>query len=225
MNLSLLARFSATFAACLMMPASVLAAIDLIPKEIVIDGQETAVQVINNGDRPEYVSISLSRLLNPGVPLADEKVEPVGESDAPALYAFPFKISLAPGQSKTITLKPLRAVETETVYRLDVKPVLNVSSAEKARATGTVLVSLAFSGLVRQLPERTREGLSMTCDATGARLTATGNVRHTVKGAKVDGHLLDDFNVYPGVPLPLKGRVVSVPGQTACPEQAGAGSS
>lgn len=65
----------------------------------------------------------------------------------------------------------------------------------------------------------------MTCDATGARLTATGNVRHTVKGAKVDGHVLDDFNVYPGVPLPLKGRVVSVPGQTACSEQAGAGTS
>ena len=58
------------------------------------------------------MSISLSRLMNPGVPLAEEKVEPVGESDQPALYAFPFKISLAPGQSKTITLKSLRAVET-----------------------------------------------------------------------------------------------------------------
>lgn len=65
----------------------------------------------------------------------------------------------------------------------------------------------------------------MTCDATGARLTATGNVRHTVKGAQVDGRVLDDFNVYPGVPLPLQGRVVSVPGQAACPEQAGAGTS
>ncbi|AOJ96381.1 giant cable pilus chaperone protein [Burkholderia multivorans] len=224
MNLSVLARFFATFTAYLM-PASVLAAIDLIPKEVVVDGQETAVQIVNNGDRPEYVSISLSRLMNPGVPLAEEKVEPVGESDQPALYAFPFKISLAPGQSKTITLKSLRAVETETVYRLDVKPVLKVSSGEKASATGTVLVSLAFSGLVRQLPNRTRAGLSMTCDATGARLTATGNVRHTVKGAQVDGRVLDDFNVYPGVPLPLKGRVVSVPGQAACPEQAGAGTS
>jgi len=222
MKLPLLARFSAVFATCLLMPVSVLAAIDLIPKEVVVDDQETSVRIVNNGDRPEYVSIALSHLVNPGVPLADEKVVPVGETDQPALYAFPFKVSLAPGQSKTITLKPLRAVDAETVYRLDVKPVLKALAEEQARATGTVLVSLGFSGLVRQLPKAVREGVSMTCDAAGARLTVTGNVRYAVKGAKVDGRELDDFNVYPGVPLPLKGHVVSVPGQTTCSGQGGA---
>lgn len=30
-----------------------------------------------------------------------------------------------------------------------------------------------------------------------ARVTATGNVRDTINGAKIGGHALDDFNVYP----------------------------
>jgi hypothetical protein len=54
------------------------------------------------------------------------------------------------------------------------------------------------------------------CEATGARLTATGNVRHRVEGAKVDGQSIDDFNVYPGVPLPVTGHVVENPGHPVC---------
>jgi len=56
----------------------------------------------------------------------------------------------------------------------------------------------------------------MACDAQGACVAVTGNVRYTVKGAKIDGRELDDFNVYPGVPLPLKGGVVTIPGQPTC---------
>ena len=67
-------RFSLLFrtlcmATALSMPTVSFSAIDLMPKEATVDANVVTVQVVNNGDRPEYVSISLSRLLNPGVPL------------------------------------------------------------------------------------------------------------------------------------------------------------
>ncbi len=213
--------FGICAAACLSMSTPSFAALDLLPKEVAVDAKVTTVQVVNNGDRPEYVSISLSRLLNPGVPLEEERLEPVGESTHPSIYAYPFRMALAPGQTKTITLKPLRAVETETVYRLDVKPVVKVLGTEKKATTANIVVNLGFSGLVRQMPEKERRTLAVTCEADGARVTATGTVRYRVEGAEVDGQKLDDFNVYPGVPLPVHGRVVKIPGYPACEGQAG----
>ncbi|KWH56424.1 hypothetical protein WT63_23930 [Burkholderia anthina] len=192
------------------------AVIDVLPKEITVDSNTTHVEIANKGDRPEYVTISLSRLLNPGVPLAEEKLEPVGTADKPALYAFPFKLSLAPGQSKNIVLKAIQPVENETVYRLDVKPEIKVLSQEQQTATGNIVVNFAFSALVRQLPGSTREALSVACDAHGALLTATGNIRYAVKDATVDGQAVPRFNVYPGVPRSLQGRVVEIPGYPAC---------
>ncbi|MGN7982211.1 hypothetical protein [Burkholderia sp. 22313] len=197
-------------------PGLAAATIDLFPKEIVIDSGTTSVQIINNGDRPEYVTISLSRLLNPGVLLKDEKLEPVGEEAQPTLVAFPFKLSLAPGQTKNIVLKPLKAVQHETVYRLDVKPEIKVMTQGRQKATGSVVVNLGFSALVRQMPESERAKLSVACDAQGARLTATGSVRYAVKGAKVDGKITEPFNVYPGVPQTLEGRVVEIPDHSIC---------
>ncbi|MGS0895679.1 hypothetical protein ACVBGC_24580 [Burkholderia stagnalis] len=203
-------------APALLAPAVSFSAIDLLPKEATVEAKETTVQVINNGDRPEYVTISLSRLLNPGVPLENERLEPVGDSTQPALYAYPFRMSLGAGQSKTFTLKPLRAVETEIVYRLDVRPATRLIGMEQKKASANIVVNLGFSALVRQLPETPREDVSVACIDEGARLTATGNVRIRVEGAKVDGRDVDGFNVYPGVPLPLRGRVVAVPGHPVC---------
>lgn len=204
------------FAVLASTPIPIFAAIDLIPKEVTLEMGATSVRVINRGNRPEYVDISLLRLLNPGEPLDKERLERIGEAMQPSLYAFPFRMTLAPSQTKTITLKPLRPVETETVYRLDVKPVIKVLGAEQKTTSANVVVSLGFSGLVRQLPTKERDGLSVACDAAGARLTATGTVRHKVVGANVDGRDSDDFNVYPGVPLFIVGRVVKIPGFPVC---------
>ena len=205
---------AATLAA--LIPGVAVATIDVFPKEISVDSGTTSVQIVNNGDRPEYVTISLSRLLNPGVPLKDEKLESVGDEAKPALYAFPFKLTLAPGQTKNIKLKPLRAVQDETVYRLDVKPEIKVMPQGQQKATGSIVVNLGFSALVRQMPESPKEALSVACDANGARLTATGTARYAVKDAKVDGQAVEPFNVYPGVPRPLQGRVVEIPGHPTC---------
>ncbi len=200
----------------LAIPVSASAVIDMLPKEATVEQKNQPITLVNNGDHTEYVSISLSRLLNPGVPLDEERLESVGDVTKPSLYAYPFRVSLAAGQTKTITLKPLRPVDTETVYRLDVQPVVKLLGSERRNASANVVVSLGFSGLVRQLPSKVREGLDVTCDGAGARLTATGTVRYHVEGAKADGHAVDAFNVYPGVPLPLAGRVVEIPGHPAC---------
>ncbi|WP_321958999.1 hypothetical protein [Burkholderia cenocepacia] len=204
------------FAILVFQAAHSFAAIDLIPKEVKVEGGAVSVRVINNGDRPAYVSVSLSRLLNPGVSVNEERLEPVADAVRPALYASPFRMSLAPGQTKLVTLRPVRPVETETVYRLDVKPVVKVLSAEQKKALGNIVVNLGFRGLVRQLPSKAREGLAVACESSGARLTATGNVRYQVEGAKADGRVLDGFNVYPGVPIPVAGHVIEIPGHQAC---------
>jgi len=209
------------FAALLMLPvlaipAPAFALIDISPKESVVRDKAITVRVINKGDRPEYVSISLSRLLNPGVEQGSERLEPITLMIKPALYAFPFRITLAPGQSKTVTLKPLRDVKQEQVYRLDVKPVIRVNEADDRATTGNVVISLSFSGLVRQLPDVEKPQLSVTCESTGALLTASGNVRYPVEGVKVDGATVIPFNVYPGEPKLLKGKSISIPGQPAC---------
>ncbi|EKS9798737.1 MULTISPECIES: hypothetical protein [Burkholderia] len=196
--------------------ASAQAAIDLIPKELVIRDKAETVRIVNRGDRTEYVSISLSRMLNPGVELADEKLEPVGDMLQPALFASPFRVTLAPGQTKVVTLKPTRSVDAETVYRLDVQPMVRMLGENQQRAAGSVVVNLAFKGLVRQLPERERATAEVTCGEHGARITATGNVRYTVSDAMVDGHKQNDFNVYPGTSQSLKGVVIEVPGQRVC---------
>ncbi|VWB31288.1 pilus assembly protein [Burkholderia lata] len=197
-------------------PGLAAATIDVFPKETVLDSRTTTVQIVNNGDRPEYVTISLSRWLNPGVPLKDEKLEPVGEEAQPTLVAFPFKLSLAPGQTKRIIVKSLKAVQNETVYRLDVKPSIKAMTQGHQTTAGTVVVNFGFSTLVRQMPERESAKLSVVCDAQGARLTATGTVRYLVKGAKVDGEITEPFNVYPGVPQTMEGRVVEIPEQKTC---------
>lgn len=201
---------------CLAMPVPAFALIDLLPKEIVVRDKPAVVRIVNKGERAEYVSIALARLLNPGVDLESERLESVTLAHKPMLYAYPFRITLAPGQSKTITLKPLEAVERERVYRLDVQPVIDLKETEQQATSGNVLINIGFSGLVRQLPAVEKAELAVTCEASGARLSASGNVRYPVKGAKVDGRPMDPFNVYPDEPKFLQGKSIEIPGQPAC---------
>ena len=194
-------------------PASAL--IDVYPKEIEVRDEAVQVTVSNQGDRPEYVSVSLSRLLNPGVPLRDEKLEPIGQTTAPTLYAAPFQMSLSPGQSKRIALKPLDGVKVEQVYRLVVKPEVGKMETGRQQMAGMVVVNIAYSALVRQVPEDRESAIQVECVAEGARITATGTVRHRIERAQVDGREIDAFNV-PGTPRLLRGARVAVPGQPAC---------
>lgn len=193
------------------------AVIDLKPKIIEVQpGESTAVTIINKSDHMEFVSVALSRLLNPGVPYEDEKLEAVGLSRNPQLYAYPFRLSLAPGQSKKITLKPLAAVEQETVYRLDVKPATAMKGQAEAQIAGGVAVNLSFSALVRQLPQKQTRSIASTCTARGVTLSASGSVRTKVKALTVDGEKRDEFNVYPGTPKEVMGQRISLDGKVLC---------
>ncbi len=197
--------------------APALAHIDVTPKLAVVQGEPALIHVVNQGDRAEYVSITLSRLLNPGVEADQERLEPVAQTEQPTLYVSPFKLSLAPGQTKTITLRPLADVGQEQVYRLDIKPVVNLLDRGGAGTSGNVVVTLAFSTLVRLLPQSETSELSLRCEPEGARLAASGNVRYQVKDAVADGRAVDPFHVYPGTPILLKGRAIQVRGQPSCP--------
>ncbi|MDX9668001.1 hypothetical protein QMK50_23920 [Pseudomonas sp. P5_152] len=191
------------------------AMIDLLPKEIEISNTPVTARIINNSERAEYVTISLFRLTNPGAPLQDEKLEPVSLMPSPALYAFPFQISLAPGQSKNITLKPVHSVQKETVYRLEVKPILRIKNTGLEKAAG-IIVNLSFSGLVRQLPVKKNDGIEIMCTATGATLTASGTLRHRVEDLIIDGNLIPPFNVYPNFPHSVPGNSVGLSKQLPC---------
>lgn len=197
--------------------APALAHVDVTPKLAVVRGKPASVLIVNQGDRAEYVSITLSRLLNPGVASEQERLEPVAQTEQPYLYVYPFRLSLAPGQSKAITLKPLVDVEQEQVYRLDVKPVVNLLDSGRHGTSGNVIVTLAFSTLVRLLPQNETSALSLRCEAQGAWLAASGNVRYQVKNAIVDGRPVAPFHVYPGAPILLTGRAIRVPEQPSCP--------
>ncbi|WP_304992925.1 hypothetical protein [Burkholderia plantarii] len=210
------AAWAVLIAACCGVAKPAQAAIDVLPKVVEVEQSGKPVKIVNRGHDVEYVSISLSRLLNPGVPLEEERLQSIGDTEHPALYAYPFHLTLAPGQSKSVLLKPLAPVDRETDYRLRVKPEVRLLGGERREIAGGVVVKLGFSVLVRQLPAKPREKISVECDATGARFTATGNVRYRVSGVKVDGSVLPDFNVYPGSPIHRAGRSIAVPDAGTC---------
>ena len=192
------------------------ATIDISPKEVQIRNAPLSVHIINSGDRTEYVSISLRLLKNPGVRIEEETLEAVADIAQPALYAFPFQVTLAPGQSKKIVLKPVRAVDAETVYRLDIKPVIRPRTEDGTEKFKGVIINLSFSALVRQLPPTETDTLKVVCVSDGAELIASGTVRHSITSLHVDGKSESGFNIYPGVPHKVTGHLVEVPGHPPC---------
>lgn len=193
------------------------AAIDLLPKLAVVQGSAPGVVTITNrSDHPEFVTVSLSRLLNPGVAWRDERLEPVGLSRSPSLYAWPLRLSLAQGQSKNITLQPLQQVLQESVWRLEVSPVTALSGQGSPALAGGVAVNLRFSALVRQLPQKQTESLNSACSVGNVTFTATGTLRYPVHGLTLNGAPVDDFNVYPGTPITLVGQRAAINGRKVC---------
>lgn len=195
-------------------PASAL--INVTPSVTDVWDKPVSLDISNDGDRPEFVSITLSRLFNPGVEFADERMESIVQVTQPKLYATPFKLMLAPGQSKKITIKPLLPVAEEQVYRIDIKPVVNLIDPKLSSLAGNVVVNLAYSSLVRHLPVKETSTLTVKCEADGARFFASGTTRVHVKDVTVDGKPSESFNVYPGVPILVKGTKIKIPQQAGC---------
>lgn len=193
------------------------AAIDISPKRIELQGDAAqTITISNNGDRMEYVTIATELLTNPGVPFIDEQRIPLGSIRQPTLYAAPFKLTLSPQQQKVITLRPLKNVDNETVYRLNIRPVVQFQGTATDRPTANIAVNLSFSALIRQQPEQQKRQLDIQCENEGVLLTASGNVHVALKAIQADGNAPADINIYPGTPQRLQGRHIILPGYGSC---------
>lgn len=161
------------------------------------------VTVRNMGDATLYLSVSLQRVMNPGV-TPEEKVD-LGQLDNPGLIASPDKVTLGPGQTRQIEVKSLMEPAREELYRLYVVPVrsLKVDAAPQDKITAPMSVSIGYGVLVRHLPPPGKLHMSWAhrCENGGITLEATGNVRTLFSDVTYDGAKSPQtVAVFPGTP-------------------------
>ncbi|KER74464.1 pilus assembly protein [Burkholderia cepacia] len=161
------------------------------------------VTVRNMGDAPLYLSISLQKVMNPG--LMPEKKVDLGQLDNPGVIASPDKLTLGAGQSRQIELRSLLEPAQEELYRLYVIPVrsLKVDDAPKDKISAPMSVAIGYGVLVRHLPPPGKLRVSWThrCDDGGITLEATGNVRALFSDLSYDGAKQPQtVAVFPGTP-------------------------
>lgn len=183
------------------------ATIDLRPKVAEVQHADVPVQIINNGDTPEFVTIKLYRLDNPGVAPEEELLTPLGLVQAPQLYVAPFSLSLGPHQQKTVHLKVLQQPAREQVYRLGVMPEKQATIS--GNEGNVMLLTLGYMGLVRHLPEKQVVSWQHHCEGGQLRLEATGTVRVPFVEILLDGQSYNNFNLYPGSPRQLQAVTLS----------------
>lgn len=152
----------------------------VIPARLkVFNGHEYGVNVRNVGDAPLYLAISLQKVRNPGG-TPEDKV-PLSELEHPSLLASPDKLTLGPGQSRSVSLKSLSAPVSEEMYRLYVIPVrsMQVEQAAQDKITAPISVAVGYGVLVQHMPPPAaqRASWSHRCEKGGVALENTGNVR------------------------------------------------
>lgn len=183
------------FIAASLLPPSVFSAIDIQPHVLEIEQESTVVTVTNYGLDPEYVTVQLYQLNNPGESPEQESLISVGEQRHPALFAFPAKLTLGPKQSGRIFLKALSTPDKEQVYRLAVAPVNNLQVT--GGHTAVLGVQLSYMGLVRHLAASPQPQWAHRCLDGGIVLENTGNTRLQWRQLKTQEQDIEDFNLYP----------------------------
>ncbi|PFH19507.1 pilus assembly protein [Burkholderia sp. JKS000303] len=161
------------------------------------------VTVRNMGDAPLYLSITLQKVMNPG--MTPEKKVDLGQLDNPGMLASPDKLTLGPGQSRQIELKSLTEPAQEELYRLYVVPIrsLKVEDAPKDKITAPMSVAIGYGVLVRHLPPpgKLKAAWAHRCDDGGITLESTGNVRTVFSNVSYDGTKQPQtVAVFPGTP-------------------------
>lgn len=183
---------------CLIPVATSYANIEVSPHILTVDVDQSSLIVKNNSDVTEYVSVTLSKIINPGVAQEQEQLEQVGNELEPTIYATPFKLVLGPRQVKSITFHVLKKINKELVYRLSIYP--NKSTKVNKSEDNLLFVSLGYNVLVRQLPIKKIHTWKFECTASGIKLVASGTTRVEFSNNIGDSILRDDFNVYPDHP-------------------------
>ncbi|HEX4503943.1 MAG TPA: hypothetical protein VH187_22690 [Scandinavium sp.] len=180
--------------------------VDLDQKMIVLNKSDTRVTLTNKGERTEFIQLSLAQLTNPGVEVEQEKLIPLTEIAEPAVYAFPLKMTLQPGQSKKIIIRRLKPVVQEDVYRLIITPKINLRQDKDSSEGSGVVLNIGYKALLRVLPEVKKDTFSVVCDPQGGKIIATGTLRHIFEKVSISGKNVSTFNVYPGTPYSFQGK-------------------
>ncbi|MGB3433891.1 pilus assembly protein [Achromobacter sp.] len=175
----------------------------------VFNGHEYGVDLRNVGDAPLYLSISLSKVTNPG--LTPENKVPVNELERPSLLASADKLTLGPGQSRSVSLKSLSVPTEEEMYRLYVVPMkaMQVEDAPQDKITAPVSVAVGYGVLIQHMPPpaQQRSGWSYRCENAGITLENTGNVHLILSDVATSGRKqqLDRVALFPGTPQHFAG--------------------
>lgn len=169
----------------------------------VFNAHEQKVTVRNLGDAPLYLNIGVQKVVNPG--MTPEKKVDLGDLDHPGMLASPDKLTLGPGQTRSIVLKSLAEPESEEVYRLYIVPVrsLKVDDAPQDRITAPMSVAIGYGVLVRHMPrpDKQRSGWTHRCENDGLTLENTGNIREVFTDVVYDSSKpAQTLAVFPGTP-------------------------
>lgn len=176
----------------------------------VYNNHEHSVNVKNLGDEPLYLSISLQKVMNPGV--SPEIKQPLSALTHPGMLASPDKLTLGAGQSRAISLKSLVEPEAETLYRLYIVPVraMQVEQAPEDKITAPMSVAIGYGVLVRHMPPPAKQRASWTyhCKDGGVTLENTGNISVQVSGLESAGIKLPKAKaaLFPGTPQHFAGK-------------------
>ncbi|WP_175884050.1 pilus assembly protein [Burkholderia sp. BCC0044] len=179
----------------------------------VFSTHEQNITVKNMGDAALYLSISLQKVMNPG--MVPEKKVDLGELPHPGVLASPDKLTLGPNQTRSISLKSLVEPGQEELYRLYIVPVrsLTVSGAPQDKITAPMSVSVGYGVLVRHMPAPSRQKSAWThrCEDGGITLENTGNVRQVMTNVVSDNvKNPQTIAVFPGTPQHLATQRVSM---------------
>ncbi|WP_321852131.1 pilus assembly protein [Burkholderia diffusa] len=169
----------------------------------VFNAHEQSVTVKNMGDAPLYLNINVQKVTNPGV-TPENKVN-LGEVARPGMLASPDKLTLGPGQTRSIMLKSLGEPELEELYRLYILPVrsLKVDNAPDDKITAPMSVAIGYGVLVRHMPAPGKQKSAWThrCENGGLTLENTGNIRQIFTDVVYDkAKPAQTLAVFPGTP-------------------------
>ncbi len=144
-RLGVTAGLAAAF--CLVMAASATHANMTVDRSIIYfdpgDPERVDVTVNNPGSEPLYVETEILEVRSPGT--AEEQRVPVPGDLAAALLVSPNKMVIAPGRKKLLRVVNLAGhVETEQVFRVNVKPVPPPATA----ASSGIRVFVAYQLLI-----------------------------------------------------------------------------
>lgn len=185
-------------------------AIDVVPKVLELTGDSDRIAIINNGEKTEFINIKLKKITNPGIDYSFEDYIDIKEDDDPKIYYSPFRIALSPKQKKYLTVKRVKEVLFEEVYRIDIMPsLLPVSNGNDS----AVIINIGFSSIIRNYPKVIRKEFEFNCGNTQDVAINKGNTHITAR--YISGDLKGEaINIYPGQKKYFPHKDVVVENQT-----------